>query len=304
MAALPWQSVQAKLSSPSLRLASALPRSIAAFEFRAGGVDRDRCAVGEIVQIDRHHAVLVGLHQPHGPCRGFGMAGDELFHAQNLVEPRLPLRHRRRPGLKRLFRLAVAGVAGKADRAFQPPKLLCLVDRPHAGIFNSVKIIAFFDRRRTLGRIVERGLEHRRGFQRLQERDHVADFLIVKHAVAAPRRHYRFGIIDARIIDIVEQPLVLAPCIADFRQIGSGVAGQVGVTGLTHNMAGETRAAAVTVGHQLGALGRIARDRATELARRRGCRRRGQIRERVEFRTRRARASQDSASTVAPKRHP
>ena len=178
----------------------------------------------------------------------------------------------------------MAGVAGEAGRALLLPELLRLVDRPHAGIFDRVEVVALLDRRRPLRRVVERGLEHGRRLQRLQERNHVVDFLVVEKAVASPGRHHRVGIVDAPVIDVVEQPLVLAARIADLRKIGRHVAREIGASGGTHNVAGETRAATVAVCHQLGAFFRVAGNRTADLARLLGRRCGRQIAERVVFR--------------------
>ena len=172
----------------------------------------------------------------------------------------------------------------KPDRALLLPQLLRLIDRPHAGIFDRVEVVALLDRRRPLRRVVERGLEHGRRLQRLQERNHVVDFLIVEKAVASPGRHHRVGIVDAPIVDVIEQPFVLAARIADLRKIGRRVAREIGASGRTHHVAGETRATTVAVCHQLGTFFRVAGNRTGDLARLLRRRRRRQITERVVLR--------------------
>ena len=79
--------------------------------------------------------------------------------------------------------IAVASGAGEPAATVLLPELLRLLDRPHAGIDDRVEVVALLDRRRTLARVVEFGLEYGRRLQRLQERDDVADFLIVEQAM-------------------------------------------------------------------------------------------------------------------------
>ena len=136
---------------------------------------------------------------------------------------------------------------------------------------------------RTLVGIVEHGLERRRRFQRLEERDHVDDVLVAEHAVAAPGRHHRVGIIDALVVNGVEEMLVRLVGIADLGEIGADIARQVGAAGRTHHVAGQTRAAARAVGDKLVALGRIAGERR-KLARLLRRRRRIELGQRVPFR--------------------
>ncbi len=80
------------------------------------------------------------------------------------------------------------------------------------------------------------------------------------------------------------QPLVLAARIADLRKVGRHVAREIGASGGTHNVAGETRATARPVSHQLGTFLRIAGNRTGDLARFFRRRRRRQIAERIVFR--------------------
>ena len=134
------------------------------------------------------------------------------------------------------------------------PELLRFVYCPHAGIFDWIEIFALLDRRRTLLRIVEFGLVGRRRFQCLEERDRVADFRVVKYAMATPGRHHRLGIVNPRVINVVEQVFVLAACAPDFRKIGADITWQIGTPRRSHDMAGEARSPAITIGHQLGAL--------------------------------------------------
>ena len=172
------------------------------------------------MQIDRHREVLVGLHQPVGAGGRLGMAGDEFLDAQHLVEPRLPFRHRRRPGLER-----PSGRCGRCRRTSpddssastapapsRPPTCRdfrsgrdCRASRPApaacSGSSSSVLNAA-------------------------------GDFSVFRNATMsliswslnkpwrAPGRHHRLGIVDARVVDVVEQPLVLAAGVADFGQIG------------------------------------------------------------------------------------
>ena len=65
------------------------------------------------------------------------------------------------------------------------------------------------------------------GFQRLQESDHVIDFRIVKKSVTAPGRHDGVRVVDARIINVVEQPLVLAASIANSERSGATLPGRL-----------------------------------------------------------------------------
>jgi len=73
------------------------------------------------------------------------MARHELFHAQHLVEARLPFLASTRPGLERGLRVAVAGVGMEARRALLLPQLLRTYRRPHAG-FSIDRVVALLDR--------------------------------------------------------------------------------------------------------------------------------------------------------------
>src|SRR5262245_46540874 len=73
--------------------AQLLPALDRGLRIRACRIDLDRRSVGEKVEINRHGAVFIGLHQPDLARRGLGMPRDEFLDAQHLVEPRLPFRH-------------------------------------------------------------------------------------------------------------------------------------------------------------------------------------------------------------------
>src|SRR5688572_16667581 len=92
----------------------ALGQVLAALERGLGrlalGVDLDRLAIRQMLQIDRHRLVVVGLHQPVGPGCRLGVARHEFLDTEHLAEPRLPPRHAGRPGLELRLRCVVAGV--------------------------------------------------------------------------------------------------------------------------------------------------------------------------------------------------
>src|SRR5262245_4717170 len=188
---------------------------IGVLRLRAPDVDGYRRVVGEIAQIDRERGILLTLHQPVAAGRRSGMARDEFFDTEHLGEARLPFRHRRRPGLECLPRFVVAGDTGKSGRAAHLPKGRSPVERPHARILERVEVRASLDRQRALAWIVKLGVEACRCFQRPEERYDVTDLLVVEYAMRAPGGHDGLGVIDARIVDVVEQPLVVASGIAD-----------------------------------------------------------------------------------------
>ena len=162
----------------------------------------------------------------------------------------------------------MTALARLAGRARLLPKLLRPVDGPHAGIFDRVEIFAFLDRRRTLFGVIELGLERGRRLQRLQESNHVVDFLVIEQAVSAPGRHHRLRIVNPRVVNVVEEVFILTAGIANFRKIGTDITREIGSAGRAHDMASKARASAVAIGHQLSAFGGVARDRTGELARR------------------------------------
>ena len=180
------------------------------------------------------------------------MAGDELLRAEHLLEPRLPLGHLDRPALEAGLGRGVARDAGLLEQR------RARLDALGGGIDERIERVAVFDRHRPLLGIVERVGELRRRLQRLQERDHVLDLGLGVEAVLAPRRHHRFRIIDPRIEDVVEQPLVGAAGIADLRQVRPDIARRL-QRPRPHHVAGEAAAAAVAIERELLALGRIAR---------------------------------------------
>jgi len=98
------------------------------------------------------------------------------------------------------------------------------------------------------------GLENFAGvLQGLEESDDILDLVILVEAVLAPGRHHRLRIVDARIEDIVEEPLVGAAGGADLRQVGADVARHFRRL-RAHDVAGEAAATAAAVEGEL--LGR------------------------------------------------
>src|SRR6185437_10755454 len=114
-------------------------------------------------------------------------------------------------------------------------------------------------------------------FQCLQERNHVADFLIAENTMTAPWRHHRIRVVHARVVDVVEEPLVFTPGISDLGKIRADIAWKVGTPRGSHHVTCKARTASITVGYELGAIGSVAAYRIRKLARRLGSRRRGNM---------------------------
>ena len=146
-----------------MRALNSLPRSMAAFAAGACGIDLDRRAIGEKMQIDRHRAVFVGFHQPVAPVVALA------WRVTNSSTPRTLLSRGSHFGIDAAQVLNDS--CGSLWQVLQDdplgacllPQLLRLVDRPHAGIFDRIEIVALLDRSRTLVRIVELGLEYGAG---------------------------------------------------------------------------------------------------------------------------------------------
>src|SRR6185436_5649359 len=143
---------------------------------------------------------------------------------ERLLEPRLPLRHFDRPALERGFGIGVAGDAGLAARARLPEQVGADLDALGGRIDERIERLAILDRLGALLRVVERILEGRRRLQTLEERHYVPDLGLVVIAVLAPWRHHGLRIVDPRVEDVVEQPLIGATGLADLRQIGPDIA--------------------------------------------------------------------------------
>ena len=140
----------------------------------------------------------------------------------------------------------MAGDAGLAVRAGLPEQRRTGIDPIHRRIDERIGGIAILDRLRPLGGIVERIGELGRRLQGLEERHDVPDLVVLVEAVLAPRRHHRLRIVDARIEDVVEEPLVGASGRADLRQVGADVARHFQSL-RSHDVTGQAPAAAAAV---------------------------------------------------------
>src|SRR5262245_33308746 len=197
-------------------------------------------AIGEMTKIDRERGVLIALHQECEVGRRLGVASHELLDTEDLVEPRLPVRHGSRPGLHLDPWFCVTRRTRRAVGPGLLPELLSPLHRPHAGVNQRVEIIALLVRSWTFPWVVEGPCEFGRLFQCLEECNNVADLAVVEEAMSAPWRHDRFRIVYTWVVDIVEQPFVVPSGNADFRKVGTDISRQVSISCGPHDMAGET----------------------------------------------------------------
>src|SRR5712671_2099017 len=62
----------------------------------------------------------------------------------------------------------------------------------------------------------------------------MADLGFVEDAMGAPRGHHGLGVIDPRIVDVVEQPLVIAAHVTDFGQVRSNITREISASRRPH----------------------------------------------------------------------
>ncbi len=226
--------------------------------FRAG-IHLDRRAVGKVSQINRQVDVVRALHQQIVAGGAAGMAGDEFLDTDDFFQASLVAGHAGGPGPEALFRGGMARGAGFSAGAGARIDRSGAFHRSHAVVDEGIQIVARFDRNRAGGGILQRILEHTGFLERFQEGHDVLDFLRAEKMVGAPGRHHGVRIDAARVIHIIEQPLVGSSPGAEGGQIGADAAGQGG-RGLAHDVARHATAAARAIECQFFAVFGVARD--------------------------------------------
>src|SRR4051812_30456718 len=96
----------------------------------------------------------------------------------------------------------------------------------------------------------------------------MADLGFVEDAMGTPRGHHCLRIIDPGVIDIIEQPLVFAAGVADFRQIGADVTREVCTSRWPHHVASDAGSTPRAIRNQFLTDRRISRNGAGYFARR------------------------------------